>query len=41
MGTDTFFDDFLQGHLPEAYRYFGAHKTKFKGQEGYLGSFTE
>lgn len=36
MGTDTFFDDFLQGHLPEAYRYFGAHKTKFKGQEGYL-----
>ena len=36
MGIDTFFDDFLQGHLPDAYLYFGAHKCCQDGVEGYL-----
>lgn len=36
MPDRTFFDQYLQGHLPQAYRYFGAHKTVFNGRTGFL-----
>lgn len=36
MSNYSFFEDYLQGHLPEAYKYFGIHKTKKDGVEGYL-----
>ena len=35
MDTLQFFDQYLNGHLPEAYRYFGAHKAKKDGKDGY------
>ena len=32
----SFFDQYLQGHLPEAYKYFGAHKGELNGRKGYF-----
>lgn len=32
----TFFDNYLQGHLPDAYKYFGAHHIVINGQDGFL-----
>ncbi len=36
MNPYTFFENFLQGHLPDAYKYFGVHKVKMSGKEGFL-----
>ena len=36
MKDYQFFDQYLNGHLPEAYKYFGAHKKVVDGEEGYL-----
>ena len=36
MKDYQFFDQYLNGHLPEAYKYFGAHKKVVNGEEGYL-----
>lgn len=36
MGTQTFFEDYLVGHCPEAFKYFGAHKITRDGKEGYI-----
>ena len=35
MADYSFFDKYLDGHLPEAYKYFGAHKCILNGKEGY------
>ena len=32
----TFFDNYLHGHLPDAYKYFGAHKVNRNGKEGFF-----
>lgn len=36
MSNFTFFDKYLNGHLPDAYRYFGVHKRVEDGKEGFL-----
>ncbi len=36
MNPYTFFENFLQGHLPDAYKYFGVHKVKRMDKEGFL-----
>lgn len=36
MPDRSFFDQYLQGHLPDAYKYFGAHRMNFNGRDGYL-----
>lgn len=36
MDTHTFFDSYLNGHLPDAYKYFGAHKAKQDGKAGFV-----
>lgn len=32
----SLFEKYLEGHLPEAYQYFGAHKGVLNGKEGYF-----
>ncbi len=32
----TFFDNYLHGHLPDAYKYFGAHHVVINGQDGFV-----
>ena len=34
--NNTFFENYLQGHLPDAYKYFGVHKMVVDGVEGYF-----
>lgn len=36
MEDYSFLDQYITGQLPEAYRYFGAHRTVRDGKEGYL-----
>ena len=36
MEDYAFLEQYLNGQLPEAYRYFGAHHVKENGEEGYL-----
>ncbi|MDD6846640.1 MAG: 1,4-alpha-glucan branching protein GlgB [bacterium] len=36
MDNPIYFNQFLNGHLPDAYRYFGAHHTVIDGQDGYF-----
>ncbi len=36
MSNNAFFDSFLQGHLPDAYKYFGVHRAVVDHQEGFL-----
>lgn len=36
MSNFTFFDKYLNGHLPDAYRYFGVHRCILDGKEGFL-----
>jgi len=36
MENYTFFENYLNGHLPDAYKYFGAHKVKIDNHWGYL-----
>ncbi|MFA6861369.1 MAG: 1,4-alpha-glucan branching protein GlgB [Bacilli bacterium] len=35
MDNYAFFENYLQGHCPDAYKYFGAHKTTVDGVTGY------
>ncbi len=35
MNSYSFFDKYLDGHLPDAYKYFGVHKGVKDGKEGY------
>ncbi len=32
----SFFDKYLNGQLPDAYKYFGAHKMTLNGKDGYF-----
>lgn len=36
MNSYTFFENYLQGHLPDAYKYFGVHKGVNDGVEGFF-----
>ena len=36
MSNLTFFENYLQGHLPDAYKFFGAHRIVRNGKEGFL-----
>lgn len=36
MNSYTFFENFLQGHLPDAYKYFGPHKENREGKTGFV-----
>ena len=36
MDKYSFLTNYLNGHLPDAYKYFGAHKMTIDGKEGYL-----
>ena len=36
MDNPIYFNQFLNGHLPDAYRYFGAHHVVIDGQDGYF-----
>ena len=36
MDNYSFLTNYLNGHLPDAYKYFGAHKMTIDGKEGYL-----
>lgn len=36
MNNYAFFENYLQGHCPDAYQYFGAHKATIDGSVGYV-----
>lgn len=36
MDKVTYFDNYLTGHLPDAYLYFGTHAEERDGQEGFI-----
>ena len=36
MPDFSFLDQYLEGHLPEAYKYLGVHKGKMNGRDGYF-----
>lgn len=36
MSENAYFDDYLNGHLPDAYKYFGVHKEKRGNQTGFV-----
>ena len=36
MGNNNLFEQYINGHLAEAYKFFGCHKEKRNNEEGYV-----